>query len=172
MKRIFILATCIVSLVACSDQEKDGSKTETSEFADAKYADIGKEMSDQFVKGNTDRWLEFYSDNAIFRWSSGDSLAGKEAISKYWKDRRLNVVDSVEFTDQIWLPIKVKTAQTTHDAPGVWLLNWYTVHVKYKNGKKLTYGVHIDHHFDTNDKVDQSILYFDRAPIVEALGKK
>jgi hypothetical protein len=68
--------------------------------------------------------------------------------------------------------VKVNVAQTTHDMPGVWLLSWYTVHSKYKNGQRLMFGVHVDYHYDANDKIDQVIEYIDRAPINAAVAKK
>jgi hypothetical protein len=188
MKRFFILAACSVLLFACSDEKKDEPKSATdstmssttdkdkkpqpSEFADPKYAEWGKKMSAQLSSGDIDGWLSNYADNAKFRWSSGDSLSGKAEISKYWTDRRKNVIDSISFTNDIWLPLKVNIPQTAYDAPGVWLLSWYMVNVKYKNGKKLVFWAHIDHHYDANDKIDQTIQYIDMAPIKAALAKK
>ncbi len=186
MKRFFILATCAVMLFACSNDKKDepksdetmsaatdkDKKAQPAEFADPKYADMGKKMAAQLSTGDMDGWLSNYADDAMFRWSSGDSLAGKEAIAKYWIDRRKNVIDSISFTNQIWTPLKINIPQTNFDAPGVWLLSWYQVNVKYKNGKKLMFWAHIDHHFNANDKIDQTIQYIDMAPIKEALSKK
>lgn len=185
MKRIFILAAACTLLFSCNSEKKeeekkadpttnDGGdkKPAQSEFADAKYTELGKKMSAQLSSGDIDGWLSNFSDNSVFQWSAGDSLAGKEAIGKYWKDRRANVIDSLVFTNDIWLPIKVNTPQRGPDAPGVWLLSWYQVDVKYKNGKKLTFWTHIDHHFDANDKIDRTIQYIDRAPVNAALGKK
>jgi hypothetical protein len=156
---------------ASSDAGKD-QKPQQAEFADAKYAEVGKKMMGQFASGDMDGWLSNYADNAMFRWSSGDSLAGKEAISKFWKERRMNLIESISFSNDIWLPIKVNTPQKGPDSPGNWLLGWYQVDVKYKTGKALMFWIHADHHFDANDKIDQTIQYIDMAPINAALGKK
>jgi hypothetical protein len=187
MKRLFILAASAVVLFACSNDKADEAKTtestasatsekdkklQAAEFADAKYVDWGKKMNTQFSSGDIDGWITNFADNAKFRWSAGDSLDGKQAITNYWKNRRMNVIDSIQFTDEIWLPVKVNTAQTTHDMPGVWLLSWYTVHARYKNGQRLMFGVHVDYHYDANDKIDQIIQYIDRAPINAAVAKK
>ncbi|MDP4264032.1 MAG: nuclear transport factor 2 family protein [Bacteroidota bacterium] len=185
MKKMFIPAVACLLLLACNSEKKEDAKTSggtmstdstkkmpPSEFADAKYTDFGKKMTDQFSKGDMDGWMSNYADNAVFSWSSGDSLAGKDAIAKYWKDRRANVIDSISFSMDIWLPIKINTPQQGPDAPGIWLLSWYQVSSKYKNGKRLTFWVHTDHHFNANDKIDRTIQYIDRAPINAALGKK
>lgn len=178
------MATACMLLLACNNEKTeeakpaevsvssgDEKKTQPAEFADPKYAEIGKKMIASMATGDMDGWMSGYADNSVYLWSSGDSLAGKEAISKYWKDRRSNVIDSISFSDDIWLPIKINTPQKGPDAPGVWLLGWYQVNVKYKNGKKLSFWTHTDHHFDANDKIDRTIQYIDMAPIKAALAK-
>ncbi len=185
MKKNFIIAAGCVLLFGCNNDKTDEAKTSEStmateeqkkpaqsEFADPKYADIGKSMIASMSSGNMDGFLNGYADNAVYLWSAGDSLAGKEAISKYWKDRRAGTIDSISFSNDIWLPIKINTPQKGPDLAGIWLLGWYQVDVKYKNGKKLTFWTHTDHHFDANDKIDRTIQYIDRAPINAALGAK
>jgi hypothetical protein len=184
MKKILMPAALFI-LLACNNEQKtdadtkmasattDSSttKSQPSEFADAKYTDMGKSGLAQFESGNIDEWLKGFADNAVWQWSSGDSLAGKEKIAEYWKNRRNTVIDSIKFTNDIWLPIKINTPQKGPDMPGVWLLNWYQTNVKYKNGKKLVFWVHTDYHFDNADKIDRAIQYIDRAPINAALAK-
>jgi hypothetical protein len=185
MKKVFVMAMACMLLIACNNEKKEDAKTTENtmsadsttkmqpvEFADMKYMDLGKKMSAQLSGGDMDGWMSNYADNAVFQWSAGDSLAGKEAIAKYWKDRRMNVIDSISFTRDIWLPIKVNTPQQGEDRAGIWLLSWYLVNVKYKNGQKIGFWVHTDHHYDANDKIDRTIQYIDRAPINAALGKK
>lgn len=143
-----------------------------SEFADARYTEMGKKMLAQFASGDITGWLDNFADNAVYSWSSGDSLAGKTAMNNYWKDRRGKVIDSIEFSNDIWLPIKVNRPQKGPDQPGIWLLGWYEVHVKYKNGARLGFWVHHDSHFNSADKIDRYIQYIDRAPINKALAQK
>jgi hypothetical protein len=181
MKKIFILSAGWFLLLACNNEKKDDTKItkntmdadtakkmQQSEFADPKYTDIGKKMIAQFSSGDVDGMLSNYADNAVYVWSAGDSLTGKEAIAKYWKERRANTIDSISYSNDIWLPIKVNIPQRGPDIPGIWLLGWYQVNVKYKNGKKLVFWTHIDHHFDANDKIDHTFQYIDRAPIKAA----
>ena len=190
MKRTLILAACTTILFACGDNKKDETKTsensmtsaadsaakekkpQASEMADAKYVDMGKKMSSQFTSGDIDGWTSNFADKSKFYWSSGDSLVGKAAIGGYWKNRRSSVIDSISFSNEIWLPWKINTPQAGPDMPGVWLLSWHMVNVKYKNGKRLQFWVHEDYHFDASDKVDQAVEYIDRAPINKALGMK
>lgn len=181
MKKVALAFILSGILLACnnsktSDQTtmvKDATdaKPQPAEFADAKYTDMGKQMIQKFENGDIDSWANMFADNAMYRWSSGDSLAGKKAIADYWKNRRANVIDSIQFSNDIWLPIKINQPQKGPDAPGNWLLSWYQVNAKYKTGKKLQFWVHTDYHFDSTDKIDQAIQYIDMAPIKAATMK-
>jgi len=141
-----------------------------SEFADARYTDIGKKVMSQLSSGDIKSMMENYADDAVYSWSAGDSLAGKAAIDNYWTMRRSKVIDSLQFSRDIWLPLKVNRPQQGPDVTGIWLLNWTEVHVKYKNGARLAMWVHTDYHFNQADKIDRQITYIDRAPINKALG--
>lgn len=153
-----------------SQSEAAPGGAKQADFADARYVEMGKKTLGLFAAGDIDGWLNGYADTAMFRWSSGDSLAGKAAIASYWKERRTKVIDSIQTSNDIWIPIKVNTPQQGPDIPGVWLLNWHQVNVKFKNGKRLMFWVHIDMHYNSDDKIDLVIQYIDRAPINKALG--
>jgi hypothetical protein len=182
MRNILLGAVCLLLLLeACKNEAEKtvepviaAESTKTAppvEFADQKYIDMGKKGLEQFASGDIDGWLSRFADNAIYRWSSGDSLVGKAAIAKYWKDRRMNVIDSLHFSNEIWLPVTVNQPQGP-ETKGTWLLNWHQVHATYKNKTKLSFWVHTDMHYNNDDMVDELIQYIDRAPINAALGKK
>ena len=184
MKTVLFVACCFALLLGCNNPKPSESTTTPStetakkdmapqpaEFADPKYVAIGKKGWGQLASGDIDGWMSSFADNAVYVWSSGDSLAGKPAITQYWKDRRTKTIDSLKFMNEVWLPIKVNQAQSIEQS-GNWLLSWHQVDVKYKNGKKLNFWTHTDMHFDSNDKIDRVIQYIDRAPINAALGIK
>lgn len=144
-----------------------------AEFADPKYMDIGKQMLAAMEQGKIDDWANVYADDARYYWSGGDSLIGKKAILDYWKNRRMNVIETIKFSNDIYTPLKVNQPQRGPDRAGVWLLSWYQVSVKYKNGKQpIQFWVHTDHHFNASDKIDQTVQYIDRLPIERAMGMK
>jgi hypothetical protein len=183
MRKILLGTICLIMAAACKNDEGEKGTSQTViagestkgqapvEFADQKYVDMGKKTLQQFASGDIDGWATGFADNIIFRWSSGDSLVGKEAITRYWKDRRKNVVSSIETSNGIWLPIKVNQPQSIEEK-GIWLLNWHQVKATYKNNETLNFWVHIDMHYNNDQKIDQIIQYVDRAPINAALAKK
>jgi hypothetical protein len=187
MKSSIFLALGTTLFLACNDKPAESTEAakdttavvkETkppaqSEFADPKYTEMGKKGLSQLSSGDIDGWMDGFADDAVFVWSRGDSLVGKPAIIKYWKERRGKVIDSMQYVNDVWLPIKVNTAQHQGaDIPGVWLLSWYNTAVKYKNGKKLFFGIHNLFHFNSADKIDRAIMFLDYAPINRALGVK
>lgn len=142
------------------------------EFADSKYIDWGRTRMAQFEKGDIDTWGGQFTNNAVYSWNSGDSLAGKQAIIDYWKNRRKNVLASLKFDQPIWLAVKVNQPQQGPDMPGVWLMNWCIVEAKYKNGQTMKQWMHMDTHYNDQNQVDRVVQYIDRAPIMAATGKK
>lgn len=182
MRKLFFPLLAMVLFIACNN-EKPAEKTETTaaagtetkevaqaEFADARYGDIANKGIDALSSGDIDAWMASYADNAVYVWNSGDSLAGKAAISAYWKKRRSEVIDSITFNNRVVLSIKVNKPQSV-EAPGNWALCWWQTNAKYKTGKKMSQWIHTDMHFDANDKIDRVIQYVDRVPINEATKK-
>lgn len=180
MKKLFLFVLCASLFAGCKKgtvMESATSKTDSTksvapiEFADAKYSEIGKKSLDALSKGDMDAWMANYADNAKYYWNSGDSLVGKPAIDKYWRDRRANVIETITFEKDIWLPIKVnKKGNIPLD--GYWLLSWYKTTAKYKGGKLMTQWIHTTYHFDANDKIDMVDQYLDKAAINAALPQK
>lgn len=173
-------AICSTFLFACNTPEtadnnaaatQPEAKQQPTEFADTKYSDIGKRGIAALASGDVDGWMADFADNTKYYWNGGDSLIGKAAITEYWKKRRGEVIDSMHFMNDIWLPLKVNMPQQQVQTAGVWLLSWYQVMAKYKTGKTMGQWIHTDMHFDANDKIDQVVQYIDRAPIMAATTK-
>ena len=181
MKTIIFCTISACLLLSCNNQPAAENSTTTApaaetkkqptEFADAKYIDVGKKALAAMTSGNTDEWMSIYADNVKYYYNNGDSLIGKQAVDNYWRKRRSEVIDSISFASEIWLPVKVNEPQQPQQLPGVWLLSWYQVNVKYKTGKSMGQWMHVDYHFDANDKVDEVVHYLDRAPINAATAK-
>ena len=139
-------------------------------LGDWKLTETGKQMLANLSKGDVDTYMAAFADNAIYTWNNGDSIAGKAAIASYWKDRILNVIESVNFSNEIWLPVKTIKAQA-NEQTGTWLLGWYWTSAKYKTGKSMAQAMQIDLHFNDAGKIDHVYSYLDRAPINAAMAK-
>lgn len=155
------------------DMKPDSTVATTSpaEFADQKYASVVRNALGSLSSGDIPAFTSSFADNAVYAWNYGDSLAGKQAITEYWTKRRADVIETLEFSDMITLPLKVNTPQSV-ERTGVWVLTWHQTDAKYKpTGKSMTQWIHSTIHFDANDKIDRWIQYVDRQLIAEAMTK-
>jgi len=183
MKKIlsgFVIATF---LVACSSAENKeaamSADTTASATAETEKAPAAAELLDMsraepvkngmmsFSKKDIDGMTAEYADDVRYFWSSGDSLIGKQAVKDYYSGR-LKLIDTLTYSDFIFLPIKNNQPQSPVVQKGDYVLAWAFAHVKYKNGKKLDFWLHHVNHYNDAGKIDFVSQYIDRAPINEA----
>ena len=183
MKNLFFLLCILMGAtwMSCAPKTSDEAPAEAAadttktmpapvEFADPKYSEIGRKALAALSSGDVEGWVANYADNAIYRWNNGDSLAGKKAIHDYWLDRRTKLIDSLNFSEEIFLPVVINKPQANEKA-GTWLLSWYRTDAKYKTGKRMTQWMHAVMHFDAHDNIDEVIQFRDNAPIIAATAK-
>ena len=121
-----------------------------------------------FENKDVEAYTANMDDNIKFRWSGGDSLVGKQAVKDYYT-ARFSIIDNIKFSNPIFLPVMANASPNGGATPGgKWMLNWYKVNVKYKNGKAIMFWVHNAMHYNDAGKVDESAQYIDRHPIMEA----
>jgi hypothetical protein len=179
MKKFLLGVFISVFIISCSDKkEEKAAPTETtvSSTETPKTGDQLLPMSETegvkkgliaFSKGDIEGMTADYADTARQLWSSLDSLVGKKAIQDYYKSRWA-IIDSLNFSDFVIVPLKMVEQQTPMVQTGKWVLAWSFAHVKYKNGKKIDFWVHNVYHYNSADKIDFVGQYLDRQPIVAA----
>lgn len=167
---LFIVAGC--TFAACQQKQEPAAEAKPGpiEFADSTYINPCKAGLMALASGDVDAFGANMADNAVFQWNAGDSIAGKPAIIEYWKDRRGNVIDKLEVSNDIWLAVKVN--QSKQVSTGVYVFGWARVTASYKGGKSMTQWIHNIYHFDANGKIDRTTQFLDRAPIAAAMPAK
>lgn len=181
MKKIISVLVIAAFLFSCNNDKKDEAKTETpspaatadvkkpaTELLDLSVADGIKKSFAAFSKADMDGMTAGYDDNIRYTWSGGDSLVGKQAVKDYYTGR-WKLIKSINFSNEIVLPLQVNESQAPAAAPpGKWVLYWTMVDVTYKNGKNIKFWMHNVNHFNASDKIDFIGQYIDRHPIMEA----
>jgi hypothetical protein len=179
MKKVLLGVMLSAFIMACNNEKKEEAATPDTgmaappekkagdELLPMSEADGAKASLAAFTKKDVDGMTSNYDDNAKFYWSGGDSLIGKQAIKDYYVGRT-KLIDSINYSDIIVLPVKVANSQSPYHTIGKWVLVWAYAHVKYVNGKKLNFWFHNDYHYNDAGKVDVAIQYIDRAPLNEA----
>jgi hypothetical protein len=177
MKKHFFVWATIAMMMACGTAETpeatepaaEAAAPADVEFTGDQNVAMGKAALTKLSEGNVDAWMEDFADNAMYRWNNGDSLAGKQAISDYWKARRSKDIKTISFSNDIWLSMKVNNPQNNYVLPGQWLMSWYQVDATYSTGKSMTQWIHSTIHLNDAGKIDLMIQYLDRVPIMQAM---
>ena len=180
MKKILLGVFISVFLLACNNEKKesnastdesttvsDSDKKNADELLDISEGDVVKNSVIAFSKGDVEAMAANYADTILYLWSGGDSLRGKKAVQDYYRGR-WKLIDSLNYSEHIVLPVKVGVQQSLYAPTGKWVLLWSFAHVKYKNGKKIDFWVHNVNHFNDAGKIDFIGQYLDRHPIMEA----
>lgn len=166
-----LLALTLVSCNFSQKEPKGATENNSLEFGSMHYTEICHDQLKQLSRADMDKFVDVFAEDVIYRFNNGDSIVGKAAVEQYWRDRRANVIDKIEFTNVIWLPLEVNDT-TQGVRQGVWVLGWYKTLSTYKTGKSVNQFIHTMYHFNNNEKVDEVIQYFDRLPIMEANRKQ
>jgi len=156
--------------VATTEAVKPATPPPPAEIGDPKYIGMGKDALAALSARDFDGFTKGYADNVVYIWNNLDSLVGKANVIKYWKDRYATVLDSLSFSNQIWLPVKVNQPQSI-EQPGTWLMSWYMVDAKYRSGKHMRQWIHTTMHYNADEKVDRVLQFRDTAPIMAAIKK-
>lgn len=181
MKKILFGTFVSLFLIACNDKkEEEKTATATSSETSAETKKAPTDILDNseangvragltaMTKKDVSGLTADYDDNAHYYFSGGDSLIGKQAITNYWNGR-MNIIDSINFSEIITLPIRINESQSPKYATvGKWVLTWTLTHVKYKNGKWIHFWVHTDYYYNDAGKINTVVQYLDFHPIREA----
>ena len=179
MKKIISVIIIAAFLFACNDAKKESettttdSKSETGKapvelINDSNLINSVKAAFTAFENKDIEGYTANLADNVMFRWSGGDSLAGKQAVKDYYTGR-FNIIDNIKYSNHIFLPIMSNVSPNGGETPaGKWMLTWFQTNVKYKNGKAIQFWAHNAQHYNDAGKIDVFAQYIDRHPIIEA----
>ncbi len=180
MKKILSFIFVSTFLFACNNEKKDETAATAPELksdkaqapveliADSNLVNGTKATMAAFENKDVNGYTANMADDVRFLWSGGDSLVGKQAVKDYYTGR-FNIIDTIRFSNPIFLPVKANVSPNGGvTAAGTWMLDWYMVNVKYKNGKRIGFWVHNAMHYNDAGKIDQVAQYIDRHPIIEA----
>jgi SnoaL-like domain len=178
MKKIILAMFFAPFLFACNNEQKKGeavtTETETTKgkapvelLMDSSLVASATAAFTAFENKNIDGYTASLADNVMFRWSGGDSLAGKQAVKDYYSGR-FNIIDKIKFSEYIFLPVMANVSPNGVVPGGKWLLSWYRVDVTYKNSKSIVFYAHNTQHYNDAGKIDLFNQYIDRHPLMEA----
>ena len=122
MKKFLFGVIVSTIFISCAEKAEEKPKDETAavttetkkaatELLDISEGDGVRTATDALANKDANGLSASYDDNILYRWSGGDSITGKQAVFDYWNGR-FKLIDSLSFTDAIYLPIKVNEPQS------------------------------------------------------------
>ena len=172
MQKLVLLSVVVVLLTSCNQPKPETvSAPAAVEVGDSTKADLAKASYTALIAGDVDGFAASMSDDAVFYWNAGDSIAGKAAIVEYWTDRRANVIDTLEIKEDVWLPLKVNKLENA--ANGEYVLMWATLTSVYQfGGEPMIQRFHQVYDFNSEGKIKRITHYIDRHDVAKALPPK
>ena len=169
MQKLVVLLVVVAVLNSCNQP-----KTETAaapapvELGDSTKADLAKASYMALIAGDVDGFAASMSDDAVFCWNSSDSLVGKTAILEYWKDRRENVIDTLEIRNDVWMPLRINKFPNANSGEYVMMWAWLTSTYQF-GGKPMVQRFYQVYRFNSEGKINHITHYIDRYAISESL---
>ncbi|MCU0444843.1 MAG: nuclear transport factor 2 family protein [Microscillaceae bacterium] len=148
------------------------------EVAPQEYADLSEKALNNLVKLDFDAWASMLADDVEFWFPDGDNntrtkLVGKKAVIDWWKNwKATSGIKSMTADDATFLAINVLKSPNNGaiKLTGILVYSFFSNKVVFASGS-TSVRMNFITHFNANKKIDRYITYYDRAPIIKAMGK-
>jgi len=179
-------AALLLGVLACNSGAKEAPATtagappavtnELFRLAPAEYAEKAEASVQALARADFDAWGATLADDVAYAFPDGDpntrtTLKGKTAVLDWWKKFRATPgVESMAVSEFNLMPIEV-TGEAKGGAPkGIYVIAYFTNVLGIK-GQSVGLRMNFSIHFNADQKIDRLYGYYDRTPIVRALGQ-
>ncbi|MBX2891660.1 MAG: hypothetical protein KF734_12070 [Saprospiraceae bacterium] len=146
-------------------------------LAPAEYADLSKKALEHLTKFEFDAWGTMLADTVQYNFPNGDEqtrtkLTGKQAVLDWWKNwQQTSGIQSMT-TDRLnQYSLEVSKSQLPGGLTGVFSYAYFSNKMVF-NGTPVSVRMNFIAHFNKDKKIDRYFTYYDRQPIIEAMGGK
>ena len=146
-------------------------------IAPSEYADLSKMALEHLTKFEFDAWGAMLADTIQYNFPNGDEqtrtkLVGKTAVLDWWKNwQKTSGVQSMTTDRLIQYSLDVHKHQLPGGLTGVYSYAYFSNKMVF-NGNTVAIRMNFIAHFNKDKKIDRYFTYYDRAPIIEAMGGK
>lgn len=148
-------------------------------LAPVEYADLNKKALEHLTKFEFDAWGAMLADTVQYNFPNGDietrtKLVGKQAVLDWWKNWHKTSGIQYMSTDrlvQFSLDVSKPPAAMPNGLTGVFTYAYFSNKMVI-NGSNVAIRMNFIVHFNKDKKIDRYFTYYDRQPIVEAMGGK
>ena len=171
-----ITAVAVLLTAACNNAPKATATNALFRIAPAEYATLAEQSLVYLAAKNFDAWSALLADDVEYDFPDGDQntrtkLKGKAAVLAWWKDYLgLPAVTSMTMSEFNHMPIEVTGEPKGEATKGIYVISYFT-NTQVINGQTVGLRMNFSTHFNSDKKIDRYVGYYDRTPIVKALGR-
>ena len=171
-----MIALCIVTFLAFSLSSKTFAQSANLEIAPQEYADLAEKAINHLVKLDFDAWGVMLADDVEYNFPDGDvstrtKLLGKKAVVEWWKNWvKTSGIISMTADEVNSLPINMLTVRKGGARKGYLVYSFFSNKLVFAKGSTAL-RMNFIAHFNADKKIDSYVTYYDRTPIIKAMGK-
>ena len=145
-------------------------------IAPAEYATLAEQSLNHLAGKDFDAWSALLADDVEFDFPDGDQntrtkLKGKADVLAWWKNYLgLPTVKSMTLSEFNHMPIEVTGEPKGGAKKGVYVISYFT-NTQVINDQSVGIRMNFSTHFNADKKIDRYTGYYDRTPVVKALGR-
>jgi len=146
-------------------------------IAPIEYAELSEKALHHIAKFEFDAWAEMLADNVVYSFPDGDvdtrtKLEGKAAVVGWWKEwKEKSGIESMTMSEFNHVPIDIIKQPKGGATLGVTVISYFSNKLVFK-GKSVPLRFNYAVHFNADKKIDRYTTYYDRGPIIKAMGGK
>jgi len=146
-------------------------------IAPIEYAELSEKALNHIAKFEFDAWADMLADNVVYAFPDGDvdtrtKLEGKAAVVGWWKTwKEKSGIESMTMSEFNHIPIDIIKQPKGGASMGVIVISYFSNKLVFK-GKSVPLRFNYAVHFNADKKIDRYTTYYDRGPIIKAMGGK
>lgn len=163
----------VVILTGCTQRVEDNN--ENWDIGSQEYADLAEEAMMHMQQFDFEAWGEMLADDVEYYFPDGDAgtrtvLTGKSAVLDWWNNWETNSgITSMTFSSPVFLPVIAQAAPNYAGLTGPYVVTYMSNEMVFENNT-VNLRMNFTLHFNDQNLIDRYYSYYDRAPIISAMG--
>ena len=168
----FIIAGMML-MSGCVQNMEDGN--DSWDIGSTEYVEIMEQGMMHMQNMDFDAWGELMADDIEYYFPDGDAgtrtvLTGKQAVVDWWNNwESTSGIESMTFSAPVYLPVIAQEAPNYAGLTGPYVISYLSNEMVF-NGTVVNLRMNFAVHFNEENKIDRYFSYYDRAPIISAMG--
>ncbi|REJ84309.1 MAG: nuclear transport factor 2 family protein [Bacteroidetes bacterium] len=145
--------------------------------ASSEYSDLAANAIEAIGSFDFEKWGTMLSEDVEFHFPDGNEntrtkLIGKKAVLDWWTNwKSSSGVKSLTFTLPNHIPVESIIAPNMTGLPGVYVFSYFSMKMELDNGNIADVRMNFTAHFNKDKQIDRYYTYYDRTPIIQAMGR-